>query len=335
MKYRGCSHGIYNDVWVKGEIIRKGYRPSSDRYDHIRTFCRKFKRPFSVLDIGAAEGYFTFRLANDFEGIFTAVEHDRRRNVLPLCIENENNKVFLLQKKLNLKTLKALQEVQHYDVILALNVVHHFKEPWQEVLDTIMKMCDYCIFEHPDEKEASCTDGKKKIRNADRLLTEKLNINNWSPESLVNTGRHEDIDRELLLLQQPTMLDGTKSGMIERRWSGGDLYNFPNSGIVTHSTFDKLEATYLHRKEKRPWIQGLNLRTFLEANGVYPTGDMIMNMLDEVELPNSTPDLAPHNLILGEGKLHLIDQDHDRKGEQITSRDRLKSYLKNTLMKEK
>ena len=137
------------------------------------------------------------------------------------------------------------------------------------------------------------------------------------------------------MLQQPTMLDGTKSGKIERRWSGGDLYNFPSSGIVTHSTFDKLEATYLHRKEKRPWIQGLNLRTFLEANGVYPTGDMIMNMLDEVELPNSTPDLAPHNLILGEGKLHLIDQDHDRKGEQITSRDRLKSYLKNTLMKEK
>ena len=167
------------------------------------------------------------------------------------------------------------------------------------------------------------------------LTSQKLHIKSWSPESLVNTGRHAGIDRELLLLQQPSMLDGTKSGKIERRWSGGDLYNFPSSGIITHSTFDKLEATYLHRQEKRPWIQGLNLRTFLELNGVYPTNDMIMDMLDEIELPDNTPDLAPHNLILGEGKLHLIDQDHDRKGEQITSKDRLKTYLKNTLMKEK
>ena len=47
-----------------------------------------------MLDLGAAEGYFTFRLAENFDGVFTAVEHDKSRGILDLCQRNDNEKLF-------------------------------------------------------------------------------------------------------------------------------------------------------------------------------------------------------------------------------------------------
>ncbi len=43
---------------LKGETISSGYRNSEKRYDEVFQFCKKFNRPISVLDLGAAEGYF-------------------------------------------------------------------------------------------------------------------------------------------------------------------------------------------------------------------------------------------------------------------------------------
>ena len=94
---------MYNGYVVKGEVIEHGYRPSENRYAQIENFCNNYKRPFSVLDLGAAEGYFTFRLADRFDGVFTAVECDKGRNLSSRCKENNNESVVFLQKKLNLQ----------------------------------------------------------------------------------------------------------------------------------------------------------------------------------------------------------------------------------------
>ena len=97
----------YNDIRIKGEtIISSGYRNSEKRYDEIFKFCKKFNRPISVLDLGAAEGYFTFRLSEDFSGVFIAVESNPERKLLELCIKNNDHKVLLLDKQMNLKNLK-------------------------------------------------------------------------------------------------------------------------------------------------------------------------------------------------------------------------------------
>lgn len=72
----------YTDIRIKGKIISYGYRDCEIRYDKISEFCSNYTRPISILDLGAAEGYFTFRLAEDFDGIFTAVECDPNRKLL-------------------------------------------------------------------------------------------------------------------------------------------------------------------------------------------------------------------------------------------------------------
>ena len=287
----------YNGIWLNGKLEKKGYRPSEERYEQITKFCKQYTRPFSVLDIGAAEGYFTHRLASEFEGNFTAVEADGGRALLNTCEKNDNSKVFLLQKRFNLEDLKKMAEVHYFDVILALNVVHHFDEPFQEVLDTIMSMCSYCFFEHPDPKE------DKKTINFERVGQEKLDLDKYSVKYLIDTDRWDSISRKLYLLENKEVKK------ITRRYANGRKYE-EGEGIVINSSFGELSVNYLHREEERPWHLGMNLRTFLLNNGVYPSFDKIFQYIDECDIDsnNKLGDLGAHNLILDDNKVVAIDQ---------------------------
>ena len=88
------SVDTYNDIRINGKTISLGYRNSEKRYSEIFKFCKKFNRPISVLDLGAAEGYFTFRLAEDFSGVFVAVESNPERKLLELCKKTMTLKYF-------------------------------------------------------------------------------------------------------------------------------------------------------------------------------------------------------------------------------------------------
>jgi len=287
----------YNDIWVKGEVKEEGYRPSAQRYDEISKFCKQYTRPFSVLDLGAAEGYFTHRLAEEFEGSFAAVESDPKRNLREICESNGNSKVILMEAKLDLAALKTMAAVHHFDVILALNIVHHFDEPFQEVLDTLMSMCSYCFFEHPNEKEDT------KTINSHRLEAEKLNLEKYNAKHLIDTDRWEDVNRKMYLLEN-------NSPKVVYRHSLGKEIDYENEGAVINSSFDAINIEYKHRNENRPWNLGLNLRTFLEFNGQYPCLDKIFDLIDEAPLEESDTgrDLAAHNAIIGNNELILIDQ---------------------------
>jgi 2-polyprenyl-3-methyl-5-hydroxy-6-metoxy-1,4-benzoquinol methylase len=317
-----CSIDTYNDVRIKGKTILSGYRNSEKRYDEIFKFCKKFNRPISVLDLGAAEGYFTFRLSEDFSGVFIAVESNPERKLLELCIKNNDRKVLLLDKQMNLKNLKNLKEVQHFDIVLALNIIHHFDEPFQDVLDTLVSMCSFCFMEHPNSLENEST------KNSQRLETEKLNLDSFDPillnktQSGLGNSFNQKLERNLWLLKN------TQLKTIDRGWRGASKYNEsfgPGNHISIKSNFDKIDIDYGLRDENRTWIQGIDLRTFLENNGVYPTNDEIINLIDDLEIKNAR-DLGPHNLILNGERLFVIDQDD--KFDDVNTKEKLKDFLK-------
>jgi len=317
-----CSIDTYNDVRIKGNTILSGYRNSEKRYDEIFKFCKKFNRPISVLDLGAAEGYFTFRLSEDFSGVFIAVESNPERKLLELCIKNNDRKVLLLDKQMNLKNLKNLKEVQHFDIVLALNIIHHFDEPFQDVLDTLVSMCSFCFMEHPNSLENEST------KNSQRLKTEKLNLDSFDPillnktQSGLGNSFNQKLERNLWLLKN------TQLKTIDRGWRGASKYNEsfgPGNHISIKSNFDKIDIDYGLRDENRTWIQGIDLRTFLENNGVYPTNDEIINLIDDLEIKNAR-DLGPHNLILNGERLFVIDQDD--KFDDVNTKEKLKDFLK-------
>ena len=312
----------YNDIRIKGETISSGYRNSEKRYDEIFKFCKKFNRPISVLDLGAAEGYFTFRLSEDFSGVFIAVENNPERKLLELCIKNNDHKVLLLDKQMNLKNLKSLKEVQHFDIVLALNIIHHFDEPFQDVLDTLVSMSSFCFMEHPNSLENEST------KNSQRLESEKLNLDSFDPillnktQSGLGNSFNQKLERNLWLLKN------TQLKTIDRGWRGASKYSEsfgPGNHISIKSNFDKIDIDYSLRDENRTWIQGIDLRTFLENNGVYPTNDEIINLIDDLKIENAK-DLGPHNLILNGVNLFPIDQDD--KLDAVNTKEKLKDFLK-------
>ena len=312
----------YNDVRINGETVSSGYRNSEKRYDEIFQFCKKFNRPISVLDLGAAEGYFTFRLSEDFSGVFVAVENNPQRKLLELCIKNNNRNILLLDKQMNLKHLKHLKEVQHFDIVLALNIIHHFEEPFQDILETLVSMSSFCFMEHPNSLEDNST------KNSHRLKTEKLKLEKFKPKLLnknqsgLGNSSNQKLERDMWLLEN------TKSKTIDRGWRGSSKYNEqfgPNTEINIKSNFDEINVDYSLREEKRNWIHGIDLRTFLENNGVYPTNDEIIHLIDKMNIDNAQ-DLGPHNLILNGTQLFPIDQND--KLDDVNTKEKLKAFLK-------
>ena len=312
----------YNDIRIKGETVSSGYRDSEKRYDEIFQFCKKFNRPISVLDLGAAEGYFTFRLSEDFSGVFVAVESNPQRKLLELCVKNNNQNILLLDKQMNLKHLKNLKEVQHFDIVLALNIIHHFEEPFQDVLETLVSMSSFCFMEHPNSLEDDST------KNSHRLKTEKLSLEKFKPKLLnknqsgLGDSSNQKLERDMWLLEN------TKSKTIDRGWRGSSKYNEqfgPNTEINIKSNFDEISIDYSLREEKRNWIHGIDLRTFLENNGVYPTNDEIIRLIDTMNIDNAQ-DLGPHNLILNGKQLFPIDQND--KLDDVNTKEKLKAFLK-------
>jgi SAM-dependent methyltransferase len=312
----------YNDIRIKGKTISTGYRNSEERYEEIFKFCKKFNRPISVLDLGAAEGYFTFRLAEDFSGVFVAVENDPKRKLLELCKKNNNHKILHLQKQMNFEDLKLLKEIQHFDIVLALNIIHHFDEPFQDVLDTLVSMSSFCFMEHPNPLENDST------KNSQRLEKEKLKLDSFEPillnknESGLGNSFNQKLERNLWLLKN------TQSKTIDRGWRGTSKYDEefgPGNHISIKSNFDNIEVDYGLRDEKRTWIQGIDLRTFLENNGVYPTNEEVLNLINNLKIDNAK-DLGPHNLILNGESLFPIDQDD--KLDAVNTTEKLKDFLK-------
>ena len=312
----------YNDIRIQGKTLSSGYRNSEERYEQILKFCKKFNRPISVLDLGAAEGYFTFRLSEDFSGVFIAVESNPQRKLLELCIKNNNRNILLLDKQMNLKHLKNLKEVQHFDIILALNVVHHFDEPFQDVLETLISMCSFCFMEHPNPLENNST------KNYHRLKDEKLNLEKFNPQLLNKnqSGLGNSVNQKLE--RNMWLLTNTQSKTIDRGWRGSSKYNEqfgPGTEINIESSFDKISVNYGLRDENRNWIQGIDLRTFLENNGVYPTHDDIVRLIDNMKI-DKAQDLGPHNLILNGEQLFPIDQND--KLDDVNTKEKLKDFLK-------
>lgn len=311
----------YNDVRIQGQTISLGYRESVERYQEIFEFSKKFNRPISVLDLGAAEGYFTFRLSEDFSGVFVAVEGDSKRNLLDSCKKNNNQNILLLEKQMNLKHLQNLKEVQHFDIVLALNVVHHFDEPFQDVLELLVSMSSFCFFEHPNSLENTAT------KNSSRLKSEKLELEKFLPQLLnkSKSGLGDAVNKKLE--RNMWLLKNTQSKTIDRAWRGTEKYDEefgPDSHIDIKSNFDEILIDYGSRNEKRNWIQGIDLRTFLENNGVYPTNDQVFDMINSMNADNAR-DLGPHNLILNGHELFPIDQDD--KFDDVNTKEKLKSFL--------
>jgi len=143
----------YQDIIVNNEVLSRGLGPDcSSRYEAIRNVIAEYGRPIKVLDIGAANGYFSLRIAHDFKALCVMVDRSDRLRLICELNDTINNNLIYLKKSLSLDDLKLLKRHEHFEVVLMLNVIHHM-EPWQEILETIFELGDTIIIETPPSND--------------------------------------------------------------------------------------------------------------------------------------------------------------------------------------
>jgi hypothetical protein len=128
----------YQDKWLKGKLLQKGYRECEDRYEIIRTLCNGFNRQFTVCDIGANWCYFGIRLTEDFpECTVIAFEYNSPQRRQELLRMNRSDRVTLIPKKVSISDLRQFSKCFKFDLILGLSVIHHLIGPLQDRIDSL------------------------------------------------------------------------------------------------------------------------------------------------------------------------------------------------------
>jgi len=146
----------YQDIIVNNRLVARGHGPNcAQRYAFIKALLSRFDRPITVLDIGAAYGYFSFRIAHDFDATCLMISDPKleRMSLAQLCaLNNSLDKVSCIAKRINAKELEQLSQREHFDVVLALNVIHHFpKNQWKRAARAIVNLGNYVVIETPPE----------------------------------------------------------------------------------------------------------------------------------------------------------------------------------------
>lgn len=163
------SEPVYQDLFIEGETYRVGTDECESRYELIKPVLELYDGAFSVLDVGAAQGYFSFRTAHDYpHSTCVMAEADdasycaHHGSMLhELCLLNRTlPNVVHLDKCLDAADLAYLAEAEQFDVVLALLVVHLMEETLREqieVLSALMTIGDQVIVEVAAEVGVSCT----------------------------------------------------------------------------------------------------------------------------------------------------------------------------------
>ncbi|MHA1368261.1 MAG: hypothetical protein ACTSRA_00910 [Promethearchaeota archaeon] len=275
----------YQDTWINGKVVSKGIRECNDRYKMIRGICQKYKRPFTLLDIGANSGYFCIRGAIDFpESVFIAVEPTYVDEILLSIKVNKLKNVVVLNDKLTVEKLNALKSCSHFDIALLLSVIHNFDEDIHDVYVASKKLAEHVIYEMAVEKKSL---GKKYEEN--NLIINDLGV----PDALIES--HVDP-----LKKRPMYC--VKNNIDIKTTRYGTEYDF--NGYVISNYEEKIYVSK-RKNEERKWIPGINLWTYIQLNGIYPTRGEIVSMIKDVKLEGHH-DIRPWNLILGRG-IYAID----------------------------
>lgn len=122
-----------------------GERPCTDRWEPVRAVLGRLPQPFTVWDVGAAQGWFTRAIVDEFpHAHVTAMDPGPGLGDL-----ETHPQVTVIRGRV---TAVDLHRLPRPDVVLALSVLHHFPD-WPLVL-TLLRAChQFALIETPAPEE--------------------------------------------------------------------------------------------------------------------------------------------------------------------------------------
>lgn len=277
----------YQDIWVKGKLKQTGIREVASRYELIKKQAAKFKRPFTVLDIGANLGYFSIRLTEDFpECTVVALEGLYGSWLKDVLEENNSERVILLHKTFTLDDIKTMSESEHFDMVLAMSVIHHLGSNFKDVLNAIRTLGDIKIVEIATEDNAC---GQESVRSG--FVPEDAKIIGYGKSHLKGP-------------QRPIFVMQDKKISLQKTYIGSTRNNSKN-----HCIESDYESKIFKKEEHDAydWHRGINLKTYQYFNGSYPQTEKIIEMLRQKKPTQTHGDMKIHNVILKGDSIEYID----------------------------
>lgn len=274
----------YQDIWVQGRRESAGVRECADRYELIASVAERFGRPFTVLDLGANLGYFSLRLAEDFDCTVLAVEGAYANWLRDVLNRNANERVLAVGRTMTLDDLKTLADVEHFDLTLALSVTHHVGASFHDVLRQVRRMGMAAILELPTE-DGAC--GQQSVRQT------------YVPEDATVIGHGKS---HLAGPKRPLVLvENEKPELVRSYWGT------PEKDCDVRVDASWGEKWKVQRGERVPWERGINLQTWLKAGPLFPSGSVLRAQLEAGRPQAQHGDLRPHNVILQGDAVRFVD----------------------------
>ncbi|MFZ0566167.1 MAG: methyltransferase domain-containing protein [Chlamydiales bacterium] len=140
---------VYQPILINGEKVFQSRVGNAfeQRYETIKQILSRIDGPFTVLDLGANNGYFSLRIAHDFDAVCVLVDGTERLS--DICTLNtDTNRLIHIQKYFKKNDIRELARREHFDVVLALHVLHHVDD-WMTWVNTLFELGDEVIIETP------------------------------------------------------------------------------------------------------------------------------------------------------------------------------------------
>lgn len=285
----------YQDFTCNGRIVC-GPRECAGRYELLRPILDQFNRRFTVLDIGAHMGYFGTRIAQDYDAVVVMADYEGA--LVEQCKAIHPKRTIALHRTLTVDDLRDLADCEHFDVVLALNVLHHW-EDWRAAADAVLRIGEHTIIETPGAEDihaCNCHQTPELLKYVKRQGVDR--VLGLSPSHT------SDLPRPMLYRYRPKRHQRRPFIVPPER-----VADLPAEFYVESDSDSKT----LYYRGTRPWIHGINLWTYWNLGGAYPDKDYIIRKLERFPMPlERHGDIRPWNFIFDGEELHLIDGRDER-----------------------
>lgn len=265
-----------------------------ERYELIKPTLEAYERPFIMLDLGAGIGpVISAAAAREYpNSTFVIIERDFED------VRNLPDNVIALTHNMTPLDIERLSQCEHFDVVLALNFLHHFGGMnWRLAANSVLEMGDHIFLQMPDVRdfEAPGSDYRRSLRLlfapyfADHnIIGHTVQFPSHKSRALIYVNNH--MRREANKLTRTHIRAHPKSA---------------NTMMITSGT----DSMALIKGNKyKNWIPAINLWNACLLGVVHPEPMKIINMLRDYPLPDKRHgDMVPHNFLLNAQGLHLID----------------------------
>ncbi|GAB5411422.1 MAG: hypothetical protein ChlgKO_05360 [Chlamydiales bacterium] len=325
----------YQDIYLNGEVIKKASkyeRFEDERFAILDSILSRYKRPFTMLDVGASQGYFTFRSAEKYpESVFVMLEGANShyplvsKSLNSICQANTvSDNVIWLDRSISEKDFQRLAKCEHFDVVLAQNILHWFPKSWKNLYESFRKMSHVTILELPPNDQPK-NSTQYRLRN-------QLHSTFSQEATLILEGvpRHTNPQCKTTYY---IFVNENGSALLDV-----NSLVHPNYGDRDHQiTFDFTKKKFIKRDRKTPfweetldWKPGINLITYLCLNGRYPNR---ANVVKALPINRHHFDWMPNNMIIQGDKIALIDIDDwknekGEKGQNFCTQETIKKLTK-------